>query len=221
MAETPAELEGRDVLSVREEKIGKIDQLYTEGDDDEPKWARLKLGVLGLHSALIPLHDAQDEDGQLRIVYEKDHVRDAPSVEPDGDHLDEEDADLLRRYYGLERVSGLTAPGGDDDDIELSRETREAEPPGLKEGPDSPLTKRRRQRAEELGVPSASEDGEAPQDAANVESGELDVSEQTTPTAKLPDDDEDEGEGKDEQTGQEEDEGEGASRPTSSSEASG
>jgi hypothetical protein len=89
----------------------------------------------------------------------------------------------LHRYYGLERVTGLTAPGTDDE-IELPRETRDAEPPGMKEGPDSPLTKRRRKRAEEMGVPSVSgDDGES--------ADELDVSEAPTPTASLPDDSDD------------------------------
>jgi sporulation protein YlmC with PRC-barrel domain len=145
------ELVGREVLSVRGERIGKIDELLVHGDGDEPNWARVKIGMLGLRSALIPLYDAQDEEDAIRIVYEKDHVKDAPSVEPRDDRLSDDDADLLHRYYGLERVTGLTAPGADDD-IELSRETRDATPPGLKEGPDSPLTKRRRKRARELGV---------------------------------------------------------------------
>jgi hypothetical protein len=155
-----AELIGSEVLSVRGEKIGKIDHLYIHGDSDEPNWASVKHGILGLHASLIPLQDAQEEeDDGLRIVYEKDHVKDAPSVEPDGDRLSDEDADLLCRYYGLERVAGITAPDAEDD-IELPRETRDAEPPGLEEGPDSPLTKRRHERAKELGIPSAT-DGEA------------------------------------------------------------
>src|SRR5262249_8007370 len=101
-----------------------------------------------------PLHDAQADSDRLQIVYEKDHVKDAPQVDTDDDRLSDEHADVLHRYYGLERVAGLTAPGAEDD-IELSREARDAEPPGMHEGPDSPLTKRRRQRAKELGVPSA------------------------------------------------------------------
>ena len=110
--------------------------------------------MLGLHSTLIPLQDALDDDGDLRIVYERDYVKDAPSIEPEDDRICDDDADLLHRYYGLERVTGMTAPDADDD-IDLPRETRDAEPPGLTEGPDSPLTKRRHERAKELGVPSA------------------------------------------------------------------
>jgi hypothetical protein len=151
-----AELIGSEVLSVRGEKIGKIDHLYIHGDGDEPNWASVKHGVLGLHASLIPLQDAREDGDGLRIVYEKDHVKDAPSVEPDDDRLTDEDADLLCRYYGLERVVGLTSPDAEDD-IELPRETRDADPPGLEEGPDSPLTQRRQERAKELGIPSATD----------------------------------------------------------------
>jgi hypothetical protein len=158
-----AELIGLEVLSVHGEKIGKIDQLYVHGGGEEPNWARVKLGALGLRSTLIPLQDALHEDGDLRIVYEKDYVKDAPSIEPEDNRIGDDDADLLHSYYGLERVTGLTAAAADDD-IDLPRETRDAEPPGLAEGPDSPLTKRRRARAKELGVPSATQGSEDPGD---------------------------------------------------------
>jgi hypothetical protein len=156
-----AELMGLEVVSVRGEKIGKIDQLYVHGDGAEPNWARVTVGVFGLHSTLIPLQDALRDGGDLRIVYEKDYVKDAPSIEPQDDRIGDDDADLLHRYYGLERVTGMTAPDAEDD-IDLPREPRDAEPPGLQEGPDSPLTKRRRERAKELGVPSAQHRSEGP-----------------------------------------------------------
>lgn len=149
-----AELIGLEVVSVRGEKIGKIDQLYVHGDGEEPNWARIEFGVLGMRSTLIPLQDALEDGDDLRIVYEKDYVKDAPSIDPDGDRICDDDADLLHRYYGLDRVTGMTAPDAHDD-IDLPRETRDAEPPGLQEGPDNPLTKRRRKRAKELGIPSA------------------------------------------------------------------
>jgi hypothetical protein len=183
---------GQEVLDVRGEKIGKIERMCAYADD-EPKWAVVKIGMLGIHSSLVPLHDAEEDDGGLRVVYEKQHVKNAPSVDSDGDQLSEDDVDLLHRYYGLERISGLTAPDGEEDDIELTRETREAEPPGMKEGPDSPLTKRRLKRAEELGVPSANGDG----DERDAEPKEIEVSEAITPTADLADSEESSSEGSD------------------------
>lgn len=148
-----AELEGREVVDIRGAKIGKIERLCAHGDDD-PQWAVVSVGILGMHSKLVPLHNVEEDDDALRVVYEKEHVKDAPDVEMEDDRLDDEAADVLHGYYGLERVTGLAAPDAHDD-IELSRDTRDATPPGLEEGPDSPLTQRRRKRAEELGIPSA------------------------------------------------------------------
>src|SRR5438309_2034296 len=121
-----AESVGQAVFDVRGEKIGKIERLCCHGED-EPKWAVVKVGLIGVHSSLVPLHDAQEDEHGLRVVYEKDHVKDAPSVDTEDDRIGDEDADLLHRYYGLERITGLTAPDAEDD-IELSRETRDAEP---------------------------------------------------------------------------------------------
>jgi hypothetical protein len=140
------ELVGKDVVDPHGEKIGTIDALLAHGEDS---WARLKLGLLGTNASLIPLRDAQQDGGDVRIVYEREHVKAAPEVEPEGEELSDDDADKLHSHYGLERVKGLTAEG-DDDDIELSRETREAKPPGLDDSPDNPLNKRRRKRQEEL-----------------------------------------------------------------------
>ena len=142
-------LVGRGVVDPHGYKIGTIDALLVHGDRDVPNWARVKMGILGRDSALIPLHDAQEDGDDVRLVYEKEHVKAAPEVEPDGESLSDEEADRLHGHYGLERVVGLTAEGSEDE-MELPRETRDAKPPGMEEGPDSPLSKRRRERQDEI-----------------------------------------------------------------------
>ena len=67
-------------------------------------------------------------------MYEKEHVDAAPEIEPDGEELSDEEADVLHGYYGLERVKGLAAEASDED-IELPRETRDANPPTMKDPP--------------------------------------------------------------------------------------
>lgn len=144
-------LEGREVFNIRGERLGKIDALFTYGDVSEPNWARIKIGRLGLHKAIVPLENAIGEDGGLRLVYETEHIRHAPGAEAEDGRLDDHDVDLLCRHYGLEPVA---PPSGiEDDQIDLPRETRDAKPPALEEDENSPLVKRRRERAKELGVP--------------------------------------------------------------------
>jgi hypothetical protein len=152
-----ADLEGRELANVRGEHLGKVDALLTYGDAEEPNWARAKLGRLGLHKAVIPLENAEEIDGKLCLPYETEHVQAAPDIDSDRDQLSDEQMDQLCRHYGLERVA---PPSGiEDDNIELSREARDAKPPALEEGEDSPLNQRRRERMEELGVPDEG-DGE-------------------------------------------------------------
>jgi hypothetical protein len=136
MAETRAEAQdliGRKIIDPHGDKIGTIEALLIHGDEERANWARIKLGAFGIHSAFVPLHEAQDEDGDVRIVYEREYVKAAPEIEPDGDRIGDEDADVLHRHYGMERVVGLTKQDADDD-IELSRETRDAKPPAMDQG---------------------------------------------------------------------------------------
>src|SRR5579859_3841143 len=139
------ELVGRTVVDPHGDKVGTIDELYVHGDGERANWARVKLGVLGVSSSLVPLHDAQEDGGDVRIVYEREFVKAAPEIEPEGSELSDEQADKLHSHYGLERVTGLTAEVGEDE-IKLPRETREADPPGLDSSPENPLNKRRRER---------------------------------------------------------------------------
>lgn len=158
------DLDGKELSNVRGERLGKIDALLVYGEEETPNWARVKLGRLGLHKAIVPLENAEEVDGKLCLPYETEHVQGAPDVEPEDDRLGDEQVDLLCRHYGLERVA---PPSGiEDDDIELPRETRDAKPPALEEGDDSPLVQRRRERMEELGVP---EEGEEEVDSAEPE----------------------------------------------------
>ena len=141
------ELVGRDVVDPHGYKVGTIDALYVHGEGDV--WARVKLGLLGTDSSLVPLRDAQQDDDGIRIVYEREHVKTAPEIEPEGEEISDDDADALHGHYGLERVKGLTAELSDED-IQLPRQTRDAKPPGMDQDPDAPLPKRRRKRQEEL-----------------------------------------------------------------------
>lgn len=151
---------GQELTNVRGERLGKIDALFTYGEVEAPNWARVRIGRLGLHKAVVPLENAQQVDGTLSLPYETEHVQAAPEVEPEGERLSDEQADLLCRHYGLERV---TLPSGiEEDKLDLPREARDAKPPALDGGAED-LERRRRERAEQLDLPdtSAEEPGSA------------------------------------------------------------
>jgi hypothetical protein len=113
--------------------IGKIEALFIHGPDERASWARVKMGVVRTSSAFLPLHDAQQDGRQIRVVYEKEWVKEAPEIEPEGEELNDDEADALHGHYGMERVKGLATEGADD--IELSREARDADPPTMNDPP--------------------------------------------------------------------------------------
>jgi hypothetical protein len=127
------ELVGQQVVDPHGDTIGKIEALFIHSHDERASWARVKMDLIGINSSFIPLHHAQDDDGRILVVYEKQRVKEAPEIEPDGNELSDEEADALRGHYGLERLTGLAVEG--EDDIELPRETRDATPPTMKERP--------------------------------------------------------------------------------------
>jgi hypothetical protein len=130
------DLIGKQVVDPHGYNVGKIDSIFGREGGERACWALVKTGPLS--RSFVPLQDAQDADGDVRIVYEKEHVKAAPDVEVDGEELSDEEANTLHRHYGLDRV---IAPSGiEDDDIDLPRETREATPPDMSELP--PATER-------------------------------------------------------------------------------
>jgi len=128
------DLLGQQVVDPHGYTIGKIEALFLHGQDERASWARVKTGLVRTSSVFVPLHDAQEDGSKIRLVYEKEHVDAAPEIEPDGEELSDEEADVLHGYYGLERVKGLAAEASDED-IELPRETRDANPPTMKDRP--------------------------------------------------------------------------------------
>jgi hypothetical protein len=128
------DLLGQQVVDSHGYTIGKIEALFMHGQDERASWARVKTGLVRKSSAFLPLHDAQADGRQIRVVYEKEHVNEAPEIEPDGNELSDEEADALHGYYGLDRVTGLTKETAEQD-IDLSREPRDANPPTMKDPP--------------------------------------------------------------------------------------
>ena len=63
----------------------------------------------------MPLRDAREDDDRLRVPYDKSQVKDAPSIEPDGEISQSEEADLYR-HYGLDYATTGSGSGLGDGD---------------------------------------------------------------------------------------------------------
>jgi uncharacterized protein (TIGR02271 family) len=100
------------------EKIGTIDEIYADAETGKPEWLAVKTGLFGKKLSFIPIAEASDTSGDVRVPYETQQVKDAPNAEPDGELSQEEEADLYR-HYGLDYSearsdSGLPEGGAGD-----------------------------------------------------------------------------------------------------------
>jgi uncharacterized protein (TIGR02271 family) len=96
-----AEWRGRELVSDDGERIGTIDEVYVDAQTERPEWLSVKTGMLGSKVSFVPIAQAQEADEAVRVPWDKAHVKDAPSIEPDGE-LSHEDESGLYRHYGLE-----------------------------------------------------------------------------------------------------------------------
>jgi uncharacterized protein (TIGR02271 family) len=92
---------GQDLCDGDGDKIGSIEEIYLDAGTDEPEWALVNTGRFGTKSTFVPLRDAREAEGTLRVPFDKATVKDAPKMDPDGQLSQREEAELYR-YYGLE-----------------------------------------------------------------------------------------------------------------------
>jgi uncharacterized protein (TIGR02271 family) len=83
------------------EKIGTIDEIYADAETGKPEWLAVKTGLFGMKLSFIPIAEASETGGDVRVPYDTQQVKDAPNAEPDGELSQEEEADLYR-HYGLD-----------------------------------------------------------------------------------------------------------------------
>ncbi len=84
------------------EKIGKIEEVYLDAESGAPEWALVHTGLFGTKRTFVPLRDASESGGELRVPLEKGAVKDAPQIEANGQLSQTEEAELYR-HYGLEQ----------------------------------------------------------------------------------------------------------------------
>jgi uncharacterized protein (TIGR02271 family) len=105
---------GRNALDANGEKIGKIEEIYLDNETNEPEWLAVKTGFFGSNVTFIPVAEATESNGDVRVPYDESRVKSAPNADPDGQLSQEEEASLYR-HYGLaysERESDSGLPHG-------------------------------------------------------------------------------------------------------------
>jgi uncharacterized protein (TIGR02271 family) len=93
------------VLDNSGNKIGSVGQFYLDDRTEDPSWVTVKTGLFGMSETFVPLTDASSDNGDIRVPYTKDEVKDAPRIDPDG-HLSPEDEQRLYRHYSINGGTG-------------------------------------------------------------------------------------------------------------------
>jgi hypothetical protein len=75
--------EGREVIDRDGERVGTIEALYTAEEVQRPEWAAVKTGLFGAKLSFVPIAGAQPSGEHVSVQFAKDHIKDAPRVEPD------------------------------------------------------------------------------------------------------------------------------------------
>ena len=117
---------GQTLFGSDNDKIGEVADVYLDRQSGEPEWLAVKTGLLGSKVSFVPIAGASEVGDDVRVPYDKDRVKDAPSAEADGELSYQEEADLYR-HYGFDYSetwsdSGLPAGGGTEVDVDRDRE---------------------------------------------------------------------------------------------------
>jgi uncharacterized protein (TIGR02271 family) len=107
---------GETVVDRDGDKLGKVEDIYLDRQTDQPEWVAVKTGMIGSKLSFVPLAGAERSGDEIRVPYEKRQVKDAPSVEADGELSPDEEARLYRHYglaYDESRSDSGLAEGGE------------------------------------------------------------------------------------------------------------
>jgi uncharacterized protein (TIGR02271 family) len=96
-----AEWRGRNAIDSEGGNLGSIDQIYMDVQTGKPEWLAVKTGLFGSNVSFVPIAEASEANGDVRLPYNKQQVKDAPNVEADSELSQDEEA-ALYRHYGLE-----------------------------------------------------------------------------------------------------------------------
>jgi hypothetical protein len=111
---------GRVMLDPERDRIGTIVEIYYDAETDQPGWALCNTADIGADMRLVPLGQAVEDGGRVRVPFSRAGLAGAPGMEPGGRLWPHEEAELYA-YYGLAytgaSVAELAEPEEADDEI--------------------------------------------------------------------------------------------------------
>lgn len=93
------EWRGHHVVDDSGAKIGELEALYVDTRTDEYIFATVKIGMLSRSRLVfVPTAGAKVGPGHLKVAFPKKLVRDAPSIDTDGELMAPDEPAIFRHY---------------------------------------------------------------------------------------------------------------------------
>ena len=93
------EWRGHNVVDDSGSKIGELEALYVDTRTDEYIFATVKIGMLSRSRLVfVPTAGAKVSPGHLKVTFPKKLVRDAPSIDTDGELMAPDEPAIFRHY---------------------------------------------------------------------------------------------------------------------------
>jgi hypothetical protein len=106
-----AEWHGKMLLDCDGEKIGKLQDVYVNVEDDVPQFATVKEGFISRHLTFVPLGGIKIGPDDLQVAVTKEQVESAPNIEEHGEELSQEDESALYHHFELNYTPPDTESG--------------------------------------------------------------------------------------------------------------
>jgi uncharacterized protein (TIGR02271 family) len=110
------------------DKVGSVGQVYVDDQTGQPAWVTVKTGLFGTKETFVPISQVETQGEDIRVPFDKDTIKAAPSIDVD-QHLSPEEEAALYRHYGLgydDAGDGYTDRGltdGDNVDTTVGHDT--------------------------------------------------------------------------------------------------
>ena len=106
-----ADWQGKMLVDRDGEKIGKLQDVYVDVENDEPQFGTVKEGLIGRHLTFVPLGGVQIGTEDLRVAVTKEQVRSAPDIEMHGQELSQADESTLYHHFEMNYTPPTTPSG--------------------------------------------------------------------------------------------------------------
>jgi hypothetical protein len=102
------EWRGHAVVDAGGHKVGTLEAIYVDTRTDEPSFATVTVGLPTRHRLVfVPLAGATVGPAYLKVAYDKQQVKDAPSIGTDGELLADAEEKVFAHYsLGYQLGSG-------------------------------------------------------------------------------------------------------------------